>query len=141
MLDLSKDTQPITNFRRQSGDFLKQLRKTKHPVVLSVEGKPTAVVQDADTYQRLLDSAWAAEETVRQRLDDVNNGTMEQWTHLPIRRGVRGDSPQAWHTALIYLAEPTVPHAPARTRRHRQGCQWTSRNRTPAERLKPAVLR
>jgi len=35
MLDLSKDTQPITNFRRQSGDFLKQLKKTKRPIVLT----------------------------------------------------------------------------------------------------------
>jgi prevent-host-death family protein len=76
MLDLSKDTQPITNFRRQPSDFLKQLRKTKRPIVLTVKGKAAAVVQDAEAYQRLLDIAAAADddEAVRQGLDDVDNG-------------------------------------------------------------------
>jgi prevent-host-death family protein len=76
MLDLGKDTQQITNFRRQSGDFLKQLRKTKRPIVLTVKGKAAAVVQDADAYQRLLDIAAAADddEAIRQGLDDVDHG-------------------------------------------------------------------
>lgn len=34
---------------------MKQLRKSKRPVVLTVKGKAAAVVQDADAYQRLLD--------------------------------------------------------------------------------------
>jgi prevent-host-death family protein len=76
MLDLTKDTQPITNFRRQPSDFLKQLRETKRPVLLTVKGKAAAVVQDAEAYQRLLDIAAAADddEAVRQGLDDVANG-------------------------------------------------------------------
>src|SRR3981081_3216496 len=46
MLDLTKDIQSLTTFRRQSGDFMKQLKKTKRPVVLTVNGKAAAVVQD-----------------------------------------------------------------------------------------------
>jgi prevent-host-death family protein len=68
MLDLTKDIQSLTTFRRQSGDFMKQLKKTKRPVVLTVNGKAAAVVQDVGAYQRLLDIAASAdeEEAIRQ---------------------------------------------------------------------------
>jgi prevent-host-death family protein len=73
MLDITKDIQSITTFRRLSGKFLKQLKKSKRPVVLTVNGKAAVVVQDAETYQRLLDIAAGAnaEEGLRQGLDDA----------------------------------------------------------------------
>jgi prevent-host-death family protein len=76
MLDITKDIQSLTTFRRRSGDFLKQLKKSKRPVVLTVKGKAAAIVQDAEAYQRLLDLAASAdaEEGVRQGLDDVAQG-------------------------------------------------------------------
>jgi prevent-host-death family protein len=76
MLDITKDIQSLTTFRRRSGDFMKQLKKSKRPVVLTVKGKPAAVVQDAEAYQRLLDIAARAdsEEGIRQGLDDVAHG-------------------------------------------------------------------
>jgi prevent-host-death family protein len=76
MLDITKDIQSLTTFRRRSGDFLKQLRKNRRPVVLTVRGKAAAIVQDAEAYQRLLDIAAQAraEEGIRQGLDDVANG-------------------------------------------------------------------
>ena len=59
-----------------SGDFIKQLRKTKRPVVLTVRGKAAAVVQDAEAYQFLLDLAAqaAVEEGIRQGLTNVKEG-------------------------------------------------------------------
>ena len=76
MLDITKDIQSLTTFRRRSGDFMKQLKKSKLPVVLTVKGKAVAVVQDAEAYQRLLDIAARAdsEEGIRQGLDDVAHG-------------------------------------------------------------------
>jgi prevent-host-death family protein len=76
MLDITKDIQSLTTFRRRSGDFLKQLRKSKRPIVLMVKGKAAAVVQDAEAYQKLLDIAALAdeEEGVRQGLEDVKKG-------------------------------------------------------------------
>ena len=50
MLDSTKDVQSLTTFRRRSGDFMKQLKKSKRPVVLTVKGKATAIVQDAEAY-------------------------------------------------------------------------------------------
>jgi prevent-host-death family protein len=76
MLDITKDIQSLTTFRRRSGDFIKQLKKSKRPVVLTVKGKAAAIVQDAEAYQRLLDIAAGANagEAIRQGLDDVARG-------------------------------------------------------------------
>ena len=56
--------------------FMKQLKKNKRPVVLTVKGKAGAIVQDAEAYQRLLDiAAYAdAEEGIRQGLEDAKQG-------------------------------------------------------------------
>src|SRR5215471_13821229 len=73
LLDITRDIQSLTTFRRRSGDFIKQLKKSKRPVVLTVKGRAAAVVQDAESYQRLLDIAAQAdaEEGIRQGLEDV----------------------------------------------------------------------
>ena len=76
MLDITSDIQSLTSFRRTSGDFMKRLKRTKRPVVLTVNGRAAAVVQDAEGYQRLLDIAARAdaEEGILQGLSDVSHG-------------------------------------------------------------------
>jgi prevent-host-death family protein len=76
MLDITKDIQSLSTFRRRSGDFMKKLKKTKRPVVLTVKGKAQAVVQDAEAYQRLLDIAALADarEGIRQGLEESKQG-------------------------------------------------------------------
>jgi prevent-host-death family protein len=76
MLDITKDIQSLTTFRRRSGDFLKQIKKSKRPVVLTVNGKAAAVVQDAEAYQSLLDIAASADaaEGMRQGVEDAKKG-------------------------------------------------------------------
>jgi len=76
MLDITKDIQSLTTFRRRSGEFMKQLKKSQRPVILTVKGKAEAVVQDAEAYQRLLDIAARADarEGIRQGLEEANAG-------------------------------------------------------------------
>jgi prevent-host-death family protein len=76
MLDITKDIQSLTTFRRRSSDFIKQLKRSKRPVVLTVKGKAAAIVQDAEAYQRLLDIAARidAGEGIRQGLEDAKKG-------------------------------------------------------------------
>jgi prevent-host-death family protein len=57
MIDITRDIQSLPTFRRASGDLMKQPKETKLPIVLTVNGKAAAVVQDAEAYQRLLDIA------------------------------------------------------------------------------------
>jgi prevent-host-death family protein len=79
MIDLTKDIQSLTTFRRKSGDFMKQLKKTRRPIILTVNGKPEAVVQDAASYQRLLDIAAQgdAREGIRQGAADIKTGNIK----------------------------------------------------------------
>lgn len=76
MLDITKDIQAVTTFRRKSAKILQQLKRSRRPLILTVNGKAEAVVQDAAAYQRLLDLAARAdaEEGVRQGLEDAKRG-------------------------------------------------------------------
>jgi prevent-host-death family protein len=76
MLNIAQDIQSLTSFRRSSAQMLKRLRKSKRPMILTVNGKAAAVVQDAEAYQRLLDIAARAEarEGIRQGLADAKKG-------------------------------------------------------------------
>lgn len=76
MLDITTDIQSLTTFRRASGDFIKHLKKSKRPLVLTVNGRAAAVIQDAEAYQRLLDKAARADadEGIRQGLEDAARG-------------------------------------------------------------------
>jgi len=76
MFDITKDIHSVTTFRRNPGQFMKQFKKNKRAVVLTVKGKAAAVVQNAESYQRLLDIAARADvhEAIRQGLDDVAHG-------------------------------------------------------------------
>jgi prevent-host-death family protein len=76
MLNIATDIRSLTTFRRSSGEFMKHLKKTKRPMVLTVNGRAAAVVQDAEAYQRLLDIAAQANagEGTRQGLEDARKG-------------------------------------------------------------------
>jgi prevent-host-death family protein len=95
MLDITKDIQSLTTFRRRSSEFLKQLKKSKRPVVLTVKGKAAAIVQDAEAYQRLLDVAAQADaaEGIRQGVEDIREGrhrpAREFFDEFETRHGIR----------------------------------------------------
>ena len=75
-MDITKDIRPMTEFRNHSAAFMRHLRETGRPVILTVNGKAAAVVQDAEAYQRLLDLAAeaSAAEGIRQGLEDMAVG-------------------------------------------------------------------
>jgi prevent-host-death family protein len=75
-MDITKDIQSMTTFRNHSAELMQHIKKTKRPVILTVNGRAAAVVQDAEAYQRLLDLAAqaSASEGIRQGLDDLTEG-------------------------------------------------------------------
>ncbi len=76
MLDIGQDIQSLSHFKRNTPDLLQQLRETGRPVVLTINGKAELVVQEAQSYQRLLALIDRLEtiEGVKQGLRDVNEG-------------------------------------------------------------------
>lgn len=76
MIDLREDIQPLTTFRNNSVKMMRQLKRTRRAIVLTINGRPEAVVQDAMAYQELLVLAARADagEGVRQGLEDARAG-------------------------------------------------------------------
>ena len=76
MLDLAKDIQSLSHFKRNTAHLMKQLKKSGNPVVLTVNGKAEVVVQDAAAYQRLMALAERAEmmEFLREARADADAG-------------------------------------------------------------------
>lgn len=76
MLDINRDIHPLTDFKRNTPEFLKQLRETGEPVVLTINGKAELVVQDARSYQRLRELAERLQtiEAVQESLATMKRG-------------------------------------------------------------------
>ncbi|MGH7822956.1 MAG: type II toxin-antitoxin system Phd/YefM family antitoxin [Candidatus Binatia bacterium] len=75
MIDLS-EIHSLTDFQRNAKAHLKRLKRNRRPMVLTVNGKAEAVVQDAKSYQELLELIDRAEaiEGIRRGLEDVKKG-------------------------------------------------------------------
>ena len=76
MLDLNRDINSLSNFKRNTPEFLRQLKETGHPVVLTINGKAELVVQDSASYQKLIELADRAErmEALQASIDDMKAG-------------------------------------------------------------------
>jgi prevent-host-death family protein len=76
MLDVSRDIHSLTDFKRNTPEFLKQLRETGEAVVLTINGKAELVVQDARSYQKLRELAQRLEtiEAVQEGLASMKRG-------------------------------------------------------------------
>ena len=82
MVNLENGVDSMTNFKRRTADYLRQLRATGSPMVLTVNGKAEVVVQDAIAYQRLVELAAKAEReeavtAIRAGLADAEAGRVK----------------------------------------------------------------
>lgn len=70
MLNL-KNIHSVTDFQRNPKGILGKLKNSSSPVVLTVNGRAELVVQDASSYQQLLDKVAVAEdlESIRRGLE------------------------------------------------------------------------
>src|ERR1051326_9355792 len=73
MLDIRRDIDSLSRFKRNTADYLRQLKKTGQPVILTVNGKAELVVQDAASYQKLLEAQDRIEaiEGIRRGLESM----------------------------------------------------------------------
>src|SRR3954467_16008666 len=76
MLDVNRDINSLSNFKRNTSEFLAQLKETGHPVVLTINGKAELVVQDTASYQKLIELAEKAErmEILRASVAEMKAG-------------------------------------------------------------------
>lgn len=55
-MKLTRDIHSLSTFKRDTAKLVRQMKKTKAPVILTVNGKAELVVQDAESYQALLEA-------------------------------------------------------------------------------------
>jgi prevent-host-death family protein len=75
-MNLNRDIHPLTDFKHRTPEFVQRLKTTGEPIVLTINGKAALVVQDAESYQKLLDLAEEARvlEGIRQGLEEMRAG-------------------------------------------------------------------
>jgi len=75
-MDLSKDIRSLSDFKRNTSELLERMEESGEPMVLTVNGKAKLVVQDAASYQKLLESIDQGEAVkgIRRGMDDVSAG-------------------------------------------------------------------
>ena len=61
MFNISEDICSMTEFKRRTANVITRLRDTGRAVILTTNGRADIVVQDAASYQRLLDRVEAFE--------------------------------------------------------------------------------
>jgi prevent-host-death family protein len=76
MINVKRDIHSLTDFKRNTNDFIKQMKETKAPVVLTVNGKAELVVQDAASYQAMQERLEEidAVEGIRRGLEQMKRG-------------------------------------------------------------------
>jgi prevent-host-death family protein len=75
-MNVIRDIQSVSVFKRDASKILKQLKRTKQPVILTVNGKADAVIMDAESYQNLVEAKEYAETVVvlKERIQELNSG-------------------------------------------------------------------
>jgi len=73
-MKLTRDIHSLSTFKRDTAKLMRQMKKTKEPVVLTVSGKAELVVQDAESYQKLMEAKDRMEaiEAITRGLESMN---------------------------------------------------------------------
>ncbi len=76
-MNVVRDIQSLSVFKRDASKIIKQIKATKEPVVLTVNGKADAVILDAESYQNLVEAKERLETVaiLRERLADRSGET------------------------------------------------------------------
>ena len=79
MIDVTRDIHSLSDFKRNTPAFLKQLRASGRPLVLTLNGKASLVVMDPGTYQQLLDAVDEVDaiRKIRKGLEDVGKNRIK----------------------------------------------------------------
>ena len=74
-MKLARDIQSLSTFKRDTAKLMRQMKKTKEPMILTVNGKAALVVQDAEGYQHLLEAKERMEaiEGIRRGLESLKS--------------------------------------------------------------------
>lgn len=75
MIDL-REVRSVTEFQRNIKDYIRRLKENKTPLVLTVNGRAELIVQDAESYQLILERLERAEAlaAIRRGMEQSDRG-------------------------------------------------------------------
>ena len=75
-MKITRDIQSVSDFKQNASKLIKQVRETKQPIVLTVNGRAAVVVQDAESYEQMVEADDKAEilALLRERREYVKGG-------------------------------------------------------------------
>ena len=84
MIEIGKDIRSLSDFKRNTTEFVREMQESGKPVVLTVNGRSELVVQDATSYQKLLELVDRLEaiEGIKRGLEEADRGegvTLEEF--------------------------------------------------------------
>ena len=72
-LTISKDIVPVAEFKTSISKYLKSLKETGHPVIITQNGRPAGVLITPAEYDNLTDKSLFIE-SVNRGLNDIESG-------------------------------------------------------------------
>ena len=101
MLNLTQDIHPLTDFKRNTTDFMSKMKQSRRPLVLTVNGKAALVVQDAESYQQILERLEHFESVEAIRVDITDPVLTDSETYVQFIRDIRKEPEAAERCPLI----------------------------------------
>jgi antitoxin YefM len=88
---LSRDIQPLSEFRANTAKFVRQVQETGRPLVLTQHGRGAAVLLDIAEYEKLVERSELAEdirtaEAQLERGEDVDHATARKTVLKRLRK-------------------------------------------------------
>ncbi len=93
-MNVIRDIQTLSTFKRQSTKFVKQVKQTGAPLVLTINGVAELVVLDAKSYQALLEDRERMETiaAVKRGIESIKRGEgkpdSEFWAEFYEKNGI-----------------------------------------------------
>jgi len=75
-ISLSKDIEPLSEFRKSSAAFMKRLRHDKRPIILTQHGKSAAVLMDVSEFERITENAKLLDDLLKAKVQ-VEHGKIK----------------------------------------------------------------
>jgi prevent-host-death family protein len=80
-MKISADIKPVSYLKLHSADLLNQVNKTHRPVIITQNGEPRAVLQDAESYENMR-AALGLLKLLAQAENDIRSGNATQQTQV-----------------------------------------------------------
>ncbi|MFA6470395.1 MAG: type II toxin-antitoxin system Phd/YefM family antitoxin [Candidatus Latescibacterota bacterium] len=75
-MNILSDIKPVTYLKSKAADLLKQINETRHPVIITQNGEPRAVLQDPKSYENMR-NAISILKLIAQGEEDIRNGKVK----------------------------------------------------------------